>query len=1713
MRRAKFRSLDACKQILALLKANGFVNVDITGGEPTLHSGIIEIVRHAHQDLGLKGRLITLGQYLMRRMPNCQRDRLIDDLLEAGLTNVLFSMHAVDEGLFEELTGESWRTQRQAMEYLDQRGFHYTTNTVVTEWNYRHLPDVAREVIKHRIYLCNFILMNAYYAWSQAGRGVGVQAKYSAIAPYLKETVDYLEAHDVAVNIRYAPLCTMRGMEKNLVGVVGVRYDPYEWMNAGGHQGGEPEHCAARIPVSDGGLEPAFQYWDCVQMLENGLRIIGVRGQNLKQFPDVCNTCRARPICDGVDPNYLKHYGTSEFVPYTEPQGTLLHHDRLRYHMAFLVKTEPDADMQAVVRQAFVEWRAAGQRSGAAKVSASHREPIGAQAQPWLSVIIPTRNRRRILEKTLRAYASQTLPAEPFEVIVVDDGSDDDSLAALETMQVPFPLRVLRQPHQGANAARNRGIAAAAGEIVLLTGDDMIPAPGFLQGHAAFHRDHPDEQDAMLGGIEWSPEIEITPFMRYIVSPAGGQQFSLHLARDGRADFRLFYTCNVSVKRRLLLSQQPVFDPAFHYPAYDDVELGYRLEKAGMRLHYRPEIVAYHNHPLTLDEFACKMRQAGAMAVVLARKHPELERVVLRPTDLCGPPVHEREELAASLRLTLAELEKVDCGALARGTLNGRSFDSLYTKGVLYPAYGAFLDAIYALGVADALSAAPAKEDARYAPSPAVHATATAAPSRGYGGSSVLPEASSARSEASGALVSRASSADRAPQRCRPPVSGASLPRGPKPFGINLVGYVSGNLGLGVFARHVVRQLLDQGIPVTVADADPGQGRTKADLTYGHLFAQRWEDCRHPLTLFVLGGDAVAALPPHVIEMLAARGWLAAMPFWELPAVPPTWRDPYQRMDALVAPSDFIRSTLENTFSDMPIVRALVPLRLPHAVTPNRRKFGLSETAFVVLTCFEPHSDPIRKNPRGAIDAFRLAWPNDPRVRLVIKVNNAGSGGESHPAMEWLRQEACQDLRVLLIDRVLSYDEMLELMASSDVFVSLHRAEGFGLPLFEAMALGKPVVATAWSGNMSFMTYDTACLIGYQLQPVRGTLPVYQQAYVGRDCCWADPSIPEAAAWLDRLRRDTETRAAIGERAKKRVQEYNAVAASGRWIEELAAIVRAREQGLGRRSAQLASLGNRSERTFACSIIVPVHNHVELTRQCLEALAASTQGLEYEVIIVDNGSTDETPALLASLGGHVQVIRNDQHLGFAKACNQGARTARGRYLVFLNTNTIPQPGWLEALVREVEEHAGVAVVGGKLLCPDGTVQHAGVAFNRAAGIPYRLYRGFPADAPAVNRRRELQAVTATGMLVRREVYEEVGGFDEAYRNGSEDVDLCLKIRERGWTIVYQPTSVLTHLGCQSPGPPPHEPEDGRLLRDRWGQRWRLADEDLLAYEDGFRCDHSSPGSVRWLPFAGDQEREAWGIVAETQRAAQHYDDDTVRRRIRNPERWPADAGALRWGAQLAHELGDYHVAAAFWRRVLALSEDADGRIALAKAELAAGRREEAETQLACLPDSLQGSGEAWLLRGILALQRQDWAQAERAFETALAHGADRRKAELGLGMAAFGRGDAERAWQIVSAVVAEYPDDEDALHWLLRAGTVLARWNELEQLFHRFVERNPAELAFRYAWAGVLLRCGRWDEAHAQASTIRLLQPEFPGLAELEQAVRDATATQAQPVA
>ncbi len=222
------------------------------------------------------------------------------------------------------------------------------------------------------------------------------------------------------------------------------------------------------------------------------------------------------------------------------------------------------------------------------------------------------------------------------------------------------------------------------------------------------------------------------------------------------------------------------------------------------------------------------------------------------------------------------------------------------------------------------------------------------------------------------------------------------------------------------------------------------------------------------------------------------------------------------------------------------------------------------------------------------------------------------------------------------------------------------------------------------------------------------------------------------------------------------------------------------------------------------SVIIPTFNKLELTRQCLAAIRTNTSRELYEILVVDNGSTDGTAEFLLEeqAAGRLKAVLNDKNLGFARACNQGAAAAAAKYVLFLNNDAEVSSGWLQPLVQTAEKDPRVGGVGSKLLFPDSTIQHAGVMIidARALGdslLARHIFYRSPHDLPTANVPMTYQALTAACLLVPKALFDSLGGFDEAYWNGYEDVDLCFRISASDRLLIYQPESVAVHHESQS----------------------------------------------------------------------------------------------------------------------------------------------------------------------------------------------------------------------------------------------------------------------------------------------------------------------------
>ncbi|MEM8932249.1 MAG: glycosyltransferase [Acidobacteriota bacterium] len=269
-----------------------------------------------------------------------------------------------------------------------------------------------------------------------------------------------------------------------------------------------------------------------------------------------------------------------------------------------------------------------------------------------LSVVVPTYGRREALALTLEAYERQTPDDLRFELVVVDDGSSDGTAEWLASRRPKrYRLRFDCQENAGPAAARNRALARAEGEIVLITGDDIEPTPDLLHRHVEAHRHHADPKVAVLGLTIWPPGERLTATMRHIDGP-GAQQFSYgNFTPGAEYDFRHLYTSNISLHRSLLAAEPGPFSTIFPSAAFEDAELGHRLAFHGLRIVYHPEAVGHHHHPYGVRGFYRRQVRCGQMAVVLLGRHPELVRwlgvreLEWRRLDLLALPAAERRRL------------------------------------------------------------------------------------------------------------------------------------------------------------------------------------------------------------------------------------------------------------------------------------------------------------------------------------------------------------------------------------------------------------------------------------------------------------------------------------------------------------------------------------------------------------------------------------------------------------------------------------------------------------------------------------------------------------------------------------------------------------------------------------------------------------------------------------------------------------------------------------------------------------------------------------------------------------------------------------------------------------------------------------------------------------------------------------------------------------
>lgn len=340
--------------------------------------------------------------------------------------------------------------------------------------------------------------------------------------------------------------------------------------------------------------------------------------------------------------------------------------------------------------------------------------------------------------------------------------------------------------------------------------------------------------------------------------------------------------------------------------------------------------------------------------------------------------------------------------------------------------------------------------------------------------------------------------------------------------GINLIGYARGAFGVGEMLRTIAAAMDHGAVPFSVCDfptsAAPPQRDPRVER---HLSTRR----PYLTNLFVINADQMAAAHEYFGRAAYADHYNIANWAWELERFPRRWDSAFELVDEFWVISDFVASALRAR-TNKPVIVVPPAITIDARQCRDRHRFGFPAERFEFLTSFDFNSHVTRKNPHAAIAAFQLAFPasrND--VGLMVKTSN----GDRHvDALRALNDAAAADPRIVVRDELFDRETMWDLQAACDAYVSLHRSEGFGLGMAESMALAKPVVATAYSGNLDFMRADNSCLVDCRLVTLReGDYPAWRNQH------WAEPSIEHAAEHLRKLADDPVAARLLGERARQ----------------------------------------------------------------------------------------------------------------------------------------------------------------------------------------------------------------------------------------------------------------------------------------------------------------------------------------------------------------------------------------------------------------------------------------------------------------------------------------------------------------------------------------------------------------------------------------------------
>jgi len=839
---------------------------------------------------------------------------------------------------------------------------------------------------------------------------------------------------------------------------------------------------------------------------------------------------------------------------------------------------------------------------------------------PLISVIIPTFNRATMLAATLESFAAQSMPKNRYEVIVVDDGSKDTTPEVCREFAARMQITYLHIDNSGISAAKNVGILASRSRILLFADDDDIADNRLLDEHLKAHKQHPQENVAVLGYTTWAPSLSVTPLMHY-VTDIGRFLFEYGSLKDGQMlDFTYFWGGRSSCKRSFL-AKRGVFNRQFR-TIIEDIELGYRLSKFGFRVVFHRAAISYMTRALTCDEFCDRCERQGEALFLLSRLHDD--SVAQQYCQLADPFIDNRAvavdaeakwpDVAALFQERVDEIGRIE-RLLAWG------FEpqvSLEESGEAASKISALAEA-YRLQMHELFAKVSERERhlsqwavAREAESPAQAAAYHLQMHELFAKVSELERLLAKRSATYRAELAKAD--DKLAQ---------------------------------INSQHEseVQQIQNQ-----VAQINSQHESEVQQINCQHESEVQQINCQHESEVQQINCQ-------HESEVQQMRDRI---------------------------------------------------MEINHLL--HRKSVGLAE--------HERHIIDLTNRLRKQL------WDTRKLSHLLDDAENAAARLRSSRRWKLANPGSVIQAKLFPGKVSLGYGHLEKIMAAYLRWRTSH-----------------PEI-TKIEDEIRALQFPT-------IPKVPSAEPVTTSEIADRVAPFS-----EAAPQLARENKAPAIQSPVP-------------------------------------SLPVESIHFPAQEKVEVSIIIPVFNQFQFTHACLASLQTTEEGSAFEVIVVDDCSTDETAELVPRMQG-VVYLRNEKNSGFIFSCNRGAETARGKYLFFLNNDTVVTPGCLTELLGTFVEDPQAGIVGSKLVYPHGHLQEAGgIIWRDASGWNYGKFDD--PEEPKYNYLREVDYCSGAALMIRKSLFQSLEGFDPRYAPAYyEDADLSFKVRKAGYKVFYQPLSEIIH---------------------------------------------------------------------------------------------------------------------------------------------------------------------------------------------------------------------------------------------------------------------------------------------------------------------------------